>query len=157
MLSVVQRLGRLRHQTRSAYKLRTEIDELQLKIAQQQKHMEQTKTIVAIQMNDIRLTIQSVKDAGKYTPPANLVYICSEIARREDELAESAVINHETTKQYAYKLYSLQKLHNSIIDLAQTTEEDARLFSIPFDFRVCYQAVQDTSFTEYDTNSDEEI
>lgn len=146
MLSLIQRLGRLRHQTHSVYRLRNEIDDLRFQMMQKQKHIEQIKTVVAIQTNDVRETLDKSKTQSGYIPPVNMVYVCSEIARREDELAEVMLLQRETAKNYAYKLYCLQTLHNSIIDLAQSTQEDARMFAIPFDFRACFQAVQDTSF-----------
>lgn len=145
MLSVLQRLGKLKYRTRAAYQLKHDITELQQRLVYKETYLKQINTVLQIQKEDLERTAAAAAAASNPRLPLNMVYTYSEIERREQEWEAGRNWIEAHRKEYAYKVYQLNALHNEIFQLIDSTQEDAKMFGVPFDFPAAYQAVQDTS------------
>jgi hypothetical protein len=146
MLSLFQRLGKLKYQARRVYQIKKDLVVLEGRLASKEVYLQQVQTVLDIQKREVEQFATNVeKEKEKHTLPLNLIYTCSEIERRETEWAEGRQWIDEHRKDYAYKAYQLQRIHNELLSLMESTQPEANRLGIPFDFPAVYQAVQETS------------
>jgi len=149
MLTTLQKLGQLKHHTRTAYKLRHEMNLIKSTMDTQRRSIEQIKTVMTIQREFIDTfetsQLNQIPDTQLSSPPMNLIQTYADVLRRQEEWKDGELQIHLHDKEYAYKFYQLRQLHNVILKLIEETREDAKTYQIPFDYTFCFQAVQDTS------------
>jgi vacuolar-type H+-ATPase subunit I/STV1 len=138
MLSTLQKLGQLKHQTRTVYRLKNKIDSIKTDIETQRRLMVQVNTVLTIQREMAETFERSVE------PPSHLVQLYAEIHRREEEWKDGETALIAFDKDIAYHLYRLQQIQNGMVRLLQEVKPEAMRHEISFDFESVYQAIQDT-------------
>lgn len=138
MLTTLQKLGQLKHQTRTVYRLRNEIDRIKSEMETRRRFMVQVNTVLTIQREMAETFERAVE------PPTHLVQMYAEIHRREEEWRDSEAALVAFDKEMAYHLYRLRNVQNGMVRLLQEVKPEAELHDVSFDFGSVYQAIQDT-------------
>jgi uncharacterized protein (DUF3084 family) len=138
MLSTLQKLGQLKHQARTVYRLKNEIDRLKTEMETRRRYMIQVNTVLTVQREMAETFERST------VPPTHLIQMYAEIYRRQEEWDETENAIETFDKEVAYHHYRLQKLQRVIMVSIQEVKTEAELHDILFDFDSVYQAIQDT-------------
>jgi hypothetical protein len=165
---ISKKLGQLNQQVKHIYSIRSKVRDIYSKIENKKTKYQQLEHVIQAHQEHLQQMIDTHPEWKKdhiiapiYTEAsmepthiahssiASLMNTYYEISRREQELHTLNYEIQEETTEYSYALMDIEESQETILTMAKECESEAKYFGIPYNFQRCYQAIHDTSSSQF--------